>query len=199
MKVTTAPGLSVTRKTSASGLVCRSSAKPSLGVIAAMRLEPRSGQNSPEFDQTEMRRDDQPVELLVGRVGEREHRPVAARPLVVGLDLDAAHDAVGAGAVDTWKFSPWLLVDFDGARQVERDVVARDLDRLDGKRRPKRRTAMATAARSSASEPRLEEFSRQNQSLVPGVAPIVGDQCIKIVILPASVDLQVGSQTVLRA
>ncbi len=48
-KVMTAPGLSVMRNTSASSLGCRSSAKPSLGVMAMMRCEPRSGQNSFEF------------------------------------------------------------------------------------------------------------------------------------------------------
>ena len=86
-------------------------------------------------DQAEMRRDDQPVELLVGRVGEREHAPVAARIVIVGLDLDAPDDAVGAGRGRHLEIVALVAVDLHGARQVERDVVARDLDRLDGERR----------------------------------------------------------------
>ena len=138
MKVITVPGFSVTRNTSASGLVWRSSAKPSLGVIAAMRVEPRSGQKMPEFDQPEMRRDDQPVELLVGGVGEREHGPVAGRARVIGLDLDAPHDAVGSGRGRNLEILALVAVDFDGARKVERDVVAGNLDRFDGEGRGRR-------------------------------------------------------------
>ena len=166
MKVTTAPGLSVTRKTSASGLACRSSAKPSLGVIAAMRLDPRSGQNRPEFDQPEMRRDDQPVELLVGRVGERENRPVAAGALVIGLDLDAPHDAVGAGRRGNLEILALVLVDLDRAGQIERDIVARDLDRLDGKRAVAAQTASRLPRGQTQQCAHSEKIVRQYQSFV---------------------------------
>jgi hypothetical protein len=73
----TVPGLSVIRKTSSSLLSTWSSAKPSLGVMPRMRADPRSGHKRPDPDQPEMRRDDQPVDLLVGDIGERKHRPVA--------------------------------------------------------------------------------------------------------------------------
>ncbi len=43
-----APGSSVMRKMSASLLATRSGAKPSLGVTARMRSQPRSGQISPD-------------------------------------------------------------------------------------------------------------------------------------------------------
>ena len=46
-------------------------------------------------DHAVMRRDDQPVDLLVGVVGEREHRPVLSA--FARAHLDAADDAVGAG------------------------------------------------------------------------------------------------------
>ena len=84
--------------------------------------------------QAEMRRDDQPVELLVRRVGEREDRPVAGGPLVICLDLDAAHDAVGAGRRGHLEVLALVLIDLDRTGQVERDIVARNLDRLDRKR-----------------------------------------------------------------
>jgi hypothetical protein len=41
-----------------------------------------------------MRRHQQPVDLLVRIVGEREHDPVRAGAGLAGLDGDAAHDAV---------------------------------------------------------------------------------------------------------
>ena len=82
-----------------------------------------------------MWRDDQPVELLVGGVGEREHRPVAGRARVFGLDFDAPHDPVGAGRGRDLEILALIPVDLDGARKVERLVVAGDFDRLDGKRR----------------------------------------------------------------
>ena len=167
MKVTTVPGLSVTRNTSASGLVWRSSAKPSLGVIAAMRVEPRSGQKMPEFDQAEMRRDDQPVELLVGGVGEREHRPVAGRARVIGLDLDAPHDAVRPGRGRDLEVLALVAVDLDGARKVERDVVAGNLDRFDGEGRAMPRTACRIAARTKANSGPFRRKFVKNQSFVP--------------------------------
>ena len=81
-----------------------------------------------------MRRHDQPVELLVAAVGEREHRPVAAGIVVIGLDLDAPDDAVGPGRRRHLEIFALVAIDLDGPGQVERDVVARDLDRLDRRR-----------------------------------------------------------------
>ena len=190
------PGLSVTRKTSASGLAWRSSAKPSLGVIAAMRLEPRSGQNMPEADQPEMRRDDQPVELLVGGVGEREDRPVAGRALVVGLDLDAAHDAVGAGRGRDLEVLALVAVDLDGARQVERDIVAGDLDRFDGAcAADSRADRIANAARATAKTCRLRgSYSSSISPLQFGASPVVRRSVRRGSGPAMSVDLEIGSQ-----
>ena len=102
----------------------------------------------PGSDQPEMRCDDQPVELLVAAVGEREHRPVAVRMVVIGLDLDAPDDAVGPGRGRYLEIFALVAVDLDGLRQVERDVVARNLDRLDCRRAdaPNRVAAIARAS-----------------------------------------------------
>ena len=79
-----------------------------------------------------MRRHDQPVELLVGGVGEREDGPVAAGMLVLRFHLDASHDAVGAGRGGDLEIVALVAVDLDGAGEIERHVVPRDLDGLDG-------------------------------------------------------------------
>ena len=99
-----------------------------------MRLEPRSGQNSPE-----------PTSRKCGATISRSScwslllasANTAQSPLesvVVGLDLDAPHDAVGSGRGRHLEVLALVAIDLDGAGQVERDVVARDLDRLDGRR-----------------------------------------------------------------
>ena len=108
MKVTTAPGLSVTRKTSASGLACRSSAKPSLGVIAAMRLEPRSGQNRPEFTSrkcgaTISRSSCSSVVLASANTAQSP----LERSSLASTSMRRTMPS-GPGAVETWKFSPWF-------------------------------------------------------------------------------------------
>ena len=76
----------------------------------------------------------QPVELLVAAVGEREHGPVAARIVVIRLDFDAPDDAVGPGCRRHLEAVALVAVDLNRLGQVERDVVARNLDRLDGHR-----------------------------------------------------------------
>ena len=43
-----------------------------------------------------MRRDDQPRQLLVGIIGEREHDPGRLSPRLERVDFDPADDAVGA-------------------------------------------------------------------------------------------------------
>ena len=97
-----------------------------------------------------MRRHDQPVELLVAAVGEREHGPVAARIVVVRLDLDAPYDAVGPGCCRHLEVLALVAVDLNAPGQVERDVVARNLDRLDGQTRAAA-TSVVMIARASAS------------------------------------------------
>ncbi len=57
--------------------------------------EPKVGPEQAGADHAVMRHDDQPVDLLVGIVGERKHRPV--RAALARAHLDAADDAVGAG------------------------------------------------------------------------------------------------------
>ena len=62
--------------------------------------DPRGAEIGPDdagADQPEMRRDDQAGQLLVGIVGESEDDPRRLRAGFERADLDAAHDAVGAG------------------------------------------------------------------------------------------------------
>ena len=189
------PGLSVTRKTSASGLGWRSSAKPSLGVIAAMRSEPRSGQNTPE-----------PASRKCGATISRSScwslllasANTAQSPLefgVAGLDLDAPDDAVGAGRGRDLEILALVAVDLDRLRQVERDVVARDLDRLDRRRAGEQANTGSSAAKASARSLQLrsDEFQRGQPRFKLGRS-IAGDQRVEIMILPYAVDSQVGSQ-----
>jgi hypothetical protein len=71
----------------------------------ALRPEVRPEQFG--IHQTEMRGDDDALQLLFGDVGKRKHRPVALMVVGTGAYLDAPADPVGAGAVETWKASPW--------------------------------------------------------------------------------------------
>src|SRR5690606_23909017 len=79
-----------------------------------------------------MRGYDQAVELLVRGVCEREHRPVAGRALVIGLDLDASNNAVCARCGRHLEILTLVVVYLHRPGQIERHVVARDLDRLHG-------------------------------------------------------------------
>jgi hypothetical protein len=96
--------------------------------MVAMRDRPRSGHNRPD-DHAVMRRDDQAVELLVGVVGEREHRPVLSA--FAGAHLDAADDAVGAGRggdLDAVGVAA-LMIEHRG--EVDRRRVTADADGVD--------------------------------------------------------------------
>jgi hypothetical protein len=115
MKVTTAPGSSVMQEDVGVGLACRSTAIAFEGVMAAMRTEPRSGQNRPEPTRAEMRRDDQAVELLVGGVGEREHGPVLAASSLASTSMRRTMpSAPGGGNLEVLALIP---VDLDRARE----------------------------------------------------------------------------------
>ncbi|OWK22411.1 hypothetical protein AJ88_09260 [Mesorhizobium amorphae CCBAU 01583] len=108
MKVITVPGFSVTRNTSASGLVWRSSAKPSLGVMAAMRVEPRSGQKMPEFTSrkcgaTISRSSCWSVVLASANTAQSPVERASLASTSIRLTMPS-----GPGAVETWKFSPWF-------------------------------------------------------------------------------------------
>ena len=78
--------------------------------------------------QHEMRRDDQPVELLVGVVGEREHDPRGLRAGLARGDFDAAHDAVDAGRGGDLQAVALARITVDGARQVDGAGVDRHAD-----------------------------------------------------------------------
>ena len=90
------PGSRVMRKISASGAVV------ALGPDALARGDRRDagraeiGPDHAGAGEAEMRRDQQPVDLLVGVVGEREDDPVRPRARLAGLHGDAADDAVAS-------------------------------------------------------------------------------------------------------
>ena len=81
-----------------------------------------------------MRRHDQPFELLVGIVGEREDDPVRLRAGLLGADLDAPDDAVRAGRGGDLDAVALAVVALDRPGQVDGAAVDRDPDGLDGLR-----------------------------------------------------------------
>jgi len=112
-----------------------------------------------------MRHDDQPVDLLVGIVGEREHRPIGIG--FARAHLDAAHDAVrtgrggdldavavgllhvgGGGEIDGRGIEPHVH-GFDGKRGGRRQQ--RGGEREHGDKRAAVRDQSRTPGRSSAS------------------------------------------------
>src|SRR5690606_34307955 len=80
----------------------------------------------------EMRRHDEAVELLVRGVGKREDGPIARSVFALCFHFDAPDDAVSAGRGGNLEIGTLIPVNLDGPGEVERNVVARDLDRLDG-------------------------------------------------------------------
>jgi hypothetical protein len=77
-----------------------------------------------------VRHDDQPVDLLVAGIGQREHRPI--RRALAGRLLHAADDAVGAGRGRD-RDGVGVGVDHLGdAGQVDRCHVGAHVDGLDG-------------------------------------------------------------------
>ncbi len=91
----TVPGSSVTRKMSAVVFSCRTGRSPERRRDAGDARQSEIGPEQAGADHAVMRHDDQPVDLLVGIIGEREHRPVGVG--FARAHFDAAHDAVGAG------------------------------------------------------------------------------------------------------
>jgi hypothetical protein len=73
-------------------------------------LRAQIGPEQAGSDEPEMRGDDQPVDLLVGDVGERKHRPVAG---MAGANWRAPRSGGrcrrAPAAVETWKASPRRL------------------------------------------------------------------------------------------
>ena len=64
-----------------------------------------------------MRHHDEPVDLLVAVIGEREHRPVV--PGFAGAHLDAADDAVGAGCGGNLDAVAFGLLQLDGVGEID--------------------------------------------------------------------------------
>ena len=134
-KVTTAPGSSVMRKTSASWLSWRSGrealARRDVGDARGAEVGPEEA----GADEPEMRRDEQAVDLLVAVVGEREDDPVRAADAFLRAHLDAAHDAVGARRGRNLDAVVRLVEELDRAGEVERPPVERHRDRFERARR----------------------------------------------------------------
>ncbi len=77
-----------------------------------------------------MRGDDQTIELVVGVVGECEHRPILSA--FAGADLDAANDAVGAGGGGNLNAVGVAALMIEHRGEVDRGRVAADADGVDG-------------------------------------------------------------------
>ena len=120
------------RKMSALGESCRSGRSPELGVMLTTRDRPRSGHHRPEVHHAVVRHDDQPVDLLIAVVGEREHRPVVAG--LASAHLDAADDSVGAGRGRHLDAVAFGFEPLHRLGEVDRRGVDAHIDRLDGAR-----------------------------------------------------------------
>ncbi len=119
------------RKTSASWLACRSGAKP---LARRDRGDARGAEVGPEearSGEPEMRRDQQPIDLFVAVVGEREDRPVRAAATFLGANLDTADDAVEAGRGRHLDAVVLFPVDLDLWRKVEGSSVERNRDTVE--------------------------------------------------------------------
>ena len=83
-------------------------------------------------DHAVMRHDDQPVDLLVAVVGEREHRPVGVA--LARAHLDAAHDAVGAGRGRDLDAVAVGLLPFGGGGEIDGRGIEPHVHGFDGAR-----------------------------------------------------------------
>ena len=146
-------------------------------------------------DQPEMRRDDQPVDLLVGRVGEREDAPSRRssarrwpRPRC------AARCRRGRARSRPGSSRPGC-----GRSRRRRDRSSATSSRViligsiarPGRVDSRHRTSATASASQEAVSRRL---CAKNQSFAEAGARIVGDQGVEIVIVPDAVDSQIGSQ-----
>ncbi len=81
-----------------------------------------------------MRSHNQPVDLLIGGVCNRESSPVTGcLAVLVGLHLDAADDSVRTRSGRYLYAFALVAQKFDSAGQVEGGVFFGNLDRLDGR------------------------------------------------------------------
>ena len=84
--------------------------------------------------EAEMRHHDEALELLVGIVGEREDDPVRLRPGLLGPDLDATDDAVGARGGGDLDAVALAVVALDRTGEVDGAAVHRHAHRFDSQR-----------------------------------------------------------------
>ena len=113
-----------------------------------------------------MRGDDQPVELVVGVVGQREHHPVLSA--LARADLDAADDAVGSRRgrnLDAVVLAA-LVVEHGG--EVDGRRVTADADRVDGMRRWRRNNHEAQREPRKAPDQTQCQYSANNGTSGPG-------------------------------
>ena len=79
-----------------------------------------------------MRRDDQPFDLLVRIIGQREDDPGGLGARFERADLDAPHDAVRAGRCRDLDAVALRTVALDHLGEIDRLRLERHSDRLDG-------------------------------------------------------------------
>ena len=80
-----------------------------------------------------MRCDDQPVDLLVAVIGEREDRPIPSA--LPRTHFDAPDDPVIARRGRNLDAVAVSVYDVDRASQIDRPDIGADVDSLDGPRR----------------------------------------------------------------
>jgi hypothetical protein len=83
-------------------------------------------------DKAEMRRHDQPRQLLLGIVGQREHDPRGLSPRLERADLDPPDDAVGTGRGRHLDAVALGAVTLDRPGEIDRVRIRRNPDRLHG-------------------------------------------------------------------
>ena len=82
-------------------------------------------------DKTEMRHHDQPLDLLLGIVRQRENDPARARAGLQCAHFDAAYDAVGTGRGRDLQAVALRGIALDGLRQINCRGIERHPHRLD--------------------------------------------------------------------
>ena len=109
-----------------------------------------------------MRGDQQPVDLLVAVVGEREDRPVGAARRIRRPHLDTPDDAVGAGCRRHLDAIAGLPEKLDGFGQVERAAVEGHVDRF------KRARVLGADAEAGSLRARRQAARRANDNRPSG-------------------------------
>ena len=127
--------------------------------MLATRERPRSGQNTPGADHPVMRHDDQPLDLLVAGIGEREHRPIGVA--LARAHVHAADDAVGSrrgGDQDAVALGAMAL---DRIGEVDRGASVRTLIASTARaRRARQQTVRPAAPRAQARDEKQPTSSR---------------------------------------